>query len=148
MNAKTVLFLLLGMCVSFGIVLYVMFAVLLPESPRPGPRRAAQVRRAKPPEPMPDRPAARSGQVTRGVAPRAGAAPSAAPPAGPVPGSAASPQITQLKQQLDQQILLLKKERDQMLSELVRQLAAMPASATSLTFVGLADVGTARAPAT
>lgn len=112
MNAKTPLFLLLGMCFSFSVVLAVML-VMAPHPSPPKRRPVASALRQAPVDPAPapqrERPAPTLKQES---AKRFDLTPSAI----------ASQEIDQVKKELQQQIAALKKDRDRLLDDLAAQL--------------------------
>ncbi|MBI2502340.1 MAG: hypothetical protein HYW07_03800 [Candidatus Latescibacteria bacterium] len=122
MSAKTPIFLLLGMCLSFSVVLAVVLAMRPHSSP---PKRrvlaSTQTRPLVAPEPQ-----------TRPATVHARPEPKAAPPAvelKPVDltlSAEAARELDQVKKDLRQQIALLKKDRDQMLNNLAKELVSLP----------------------
>lgn len=139
MSARTPIFLLLGMCLSFSVVLAVVIAIR-PQAPPPKrrPLVTAQTRLPAPPEPQsrpvapPLRPAAR---------PESRTAPPAAAlkPVDLTPSAEAARELDQVKKDLRQQIAALKKDRDQMLNNLAAQLAILPLAEAAVQLKDLDD---------
>ena len=124
MSAKTPIFLLLGMCLSFSVVLAVVIAMRPPSSP-PKRRAPASVQpRTLVPVPGPQN---RPAEVHAAPAPPPKAAPTAADLklVDLTPSAEASKELDQIKKELRQQIADLKKDRDQMLNNLATQLVTM-----------------------
>jgi len=116
MNLKTTLFLLLGMSLSFLLVLAVMTAVFIPSSPSP--------RHQSPQAQFAPSPAAQSEALAQPVpSPPPSLLTPALPPAAP-------DQFKGLKKELAQQLVQLRQDRNRLLSSLSVKLAALaPAEA-------------------
>ncbi|MCC7264165.1 MAG: hypothetical protein IT369_16775 [Candidatus Latescibacteria bacterium] len=139
MSAKTPILILLGMCLSFSLVLAVVIA-FRPQTPPPKrrPQVAAQHRAPTTPEtphrattPSPE-PAARP--ETRPATPTVGLKPMDL-----TPSAEAAHELDLAKKELREQIAALKKDRDQMLNNLAGQLATLPLAEAAVQLNDLDD---------
>ncbi len=140
MSSKTPIFLLLGMCLSFSLVLAVVVAMRPPSSPPK--RRVPASAQPRTPAVAPEsqtRPAAV--HTTPTTRPESKTTPTVAEakPVDLTPSAEAAKELDQIKKDLRQQIAELKKDRDQMLNNLAAQLLTMTADEATTQLNALDD---------
>ncbi len=142
MSAKTPILILLGMCLSFSLVLAVVIAVR-PQAPPPKrrPLAAVQQRASAPPQPQ-TRPAPTpdpTPSAPTAKAPAKAPTPAAFKPMDMTPAAEAARELDLAKQELRAQIAALKKDRDQMLNNLATELATLPLAEATAQLENLDD---------
>lgn len=142
MSAKTPIFILLGMCLSFSVVLAVFIAVR-PQAPPPKRRPLATAQQRLPPAPEPAETRRRTPPAPTEPAAKAAPkplAPSAAlKPMDMTPSAEAARELDLAKKELRAQIAALKKDRDQMLNNLATELANLPLAEAATQLDNLDD---------
>lgn len=143
MSAKTPILILLGMCLSFSLVLAVVIA-FRPQSPPPKRRLPVAVhqRPAAVEAPSPARhrpPASPTETAAKGEARTPAQAAAVVKPLDMTPAAEAARELDLAKKELRAQIAALKKDRDQMLNNLAGELTGLPVAEAGAQLNSLDD---------